>query len=146
MNSVRERGLAELAGEYVDRYHNQTGMAAELVVTTSWDDSSVPATVKVQSLRIIQEALTNARKHARAGHVGVILEKRNDTAVIHVKDDGCGFMLSRLLRPDFSRYGLRTMRERAQAVGGTLRIESAPGEGTCIVATLPLAHVEEIPL
>jgi signal transduction histidine kinase len=104
----------------------------------------LPATVKVQSLRIIQEALTNARKHAGADHVGVTLDRSNDTALIIVQDDGCGFMLSRLLRPDFSRYGLRTMRERAQAVGGSLRIESAPGRGTCIMATLPLDEEEEV--
>jgi signal transduction histidine kinase len=143
MNRVRERGLAELAEEYLERYQRQTGAAAELVISTSWDDNAMPVTAKVQSLRIIQEALTNARKHASADHVGVALEKKNGTAIIRVEDNGCGFMLSRLLRPDFSRYGLRTMRERAQAVGGTLRIESAPGVGTCIIASLPLAHQEE---
>jgi signal transduction histidine kinase len=142
MNGVHERGMAGLAEEYVERFRRQSGVAAALVVRPSWDDGALPATAKVQSLRIIQEALTNARKHANASHVGVILEKRNNAALIQVKDDGCGFMLSRLLRPDFSRYGLRTMRERAQAVGGTLRIESAPGQGTCIKATLPLIEQE----
>ena len=144
MNDVHDRGLAGLADEYVERFQRQSGVAANLVVTPSWDDSAVPATAKVQSLRIIQEALTNARKHAKASHIGVILDKSNNTALIMVKDDGCGFMLSRLLRPDFSRYGLRTMRERAQAVGGTLRIESAPGKGTCIMASFPLAEEEGV--
>jgi signal transduction histidine kinase len=144
MNDVHDRGLAGLAEEVVERFQRQSGVAAELVVRLSWDDSAVPATAKVQSLRIIQEALTNVRKHADASQVGVILDKRNNSALIVVKDDGCGFMLSRLLRPDFSRYGLRTMRERAQAVGGTLRIESAPGKGTCLMATLPLTEVEGV--
>jgi signal transduction histidine kinase len=146
MNGVPERGLAELADEYVERFRRQSGVAAELVVASSWWADALPAKVKVQALRIIQEALTNARKHARASRVVVSLETENDTAVISVEDDGCGFMLSRLLRPDFSRYGLRTMRERAQAVGGSLRIESAPGKGTCIIAILPLSEAAGVPV
>jgi signal transduction histidine kinase len=142
LNDVHERQLTGLAEEYVDRFQRRSGVTTDLMIAPSWDDTAVPATVKAQSLRIIQEALTNARKHARAGHVGVTLDRRDNSAVIMVKDDGCGFMLSRLLRPDFSRYGLRTMRERAQAVGGTLRIESAPGKGTCIEATMPLVEEE----
>ncbi len=141
-NEVRQRGLAELAEEYVQRFQRQSGVTTELTVAPSWDDKALPAAVKVQTLRIIQEALTNARKHAKASRVNVILEKFDNTGLISVQDDGCGFMLSRLLRPDFSRYGLRTMRERAQAVGGKLRIESAPGKGTSIVATLPLTEEE----
>jgi signal transduction histidine kinase len=144
LNNVDERQLTDLADEYVNRFERRSGVVTDLVVAQSWDDTGVPSTVKVQSLRIIQEALTNARKHARANHVGVTLDRCNNSAVIMVKDDGCGFMLSRLLRPDFSRYGLRTMRERAQAVGGTLRIESAPGKGTCIEATLPLVEEESV--
>jgi signal transduction histidine kinase len=144
MNDVRERGLAELTEEYVERFQRQSGVPAELVVEQSWEEDALPATAKVQSLRIIQEALTNARKHASAGQVDVVLETSDGGAVIRVIDDGCGFTLSRLLRPDFSRYGLRTMRERAQAVGGKLRIESAPGKGTRVIATLPFGYVEEI--
>lgn len=142
MNRVHEREMTSLVKEYVDRFQRRSGVTADLMITSSWDDATVPGTVKVQSLRIIQEALTNARKHAGASHVDVILDRRDDSAVLLVKDDGCGFMLSRLLRPDFSRYGLRTMRERAQAVGGTLRIESAPGKGTRIMSTMPLAEEE----
>lgn len=142
MNNVHEREMTGLVKEYVDRFQRRSGVAADLMITPAWHDATVPRTVKVQSLRIIQEALTNARKHAVASHVDVILDQRDDSAVLMVKDDGCGFMLSRLLRPDFSRYGLRTMRERAQAVGGTLRIESAPGKGTCIMAIIPLAEEE----
>jgi len=140
MNDTHEREMTSLVKEYVDRFQRRSGVAADLTVTQSWDDAAVPPKVKVQLLRIIQEALTNTRKHARATHVNVTLDRRNDAAVTMVVDDGCGFLLSRLLRPDFSRYGLRTMRERAKAVGGTLRIESAPGKGTCITAMLPLVE------
>lgn len=140
MNAVQDRALADLTEEYVARFKRQSGVAAELTITPAWNDQAVPETVKVQTLRIIQEALTNARKHAQASLVSVTLDKSDGTALVTVEDNGRGFMLSRLLRPDFSRYGLRTMRERAQAVGGSLRIESAPGKGTCIMAALPLAQ------
>ncbi len=142
MNDIRKRSFATLVEEYIDRFKRQSGISVRLEILPSWDDAALPEKAKIQSLRIVQEALTNVRKHSQASQVAITLKSDPSSAQIVIEDNGCGFLLSRLLRPDFSRYGLRTMRERAQAVGGTLRIESAPGEGTRIVASLPL-EIEE---
>lgn len=142
MNEIRKRSFAALVEEYIERFKRQSGISVRLEILPTWDDTVLPEKAKIQSLRIVQEALTNVRKHSQANQVDITLKAERNSAQIVVKDNGCGFLLSRLLRPDFSRYGLRTMRERAQAVGGTLRIESAPGEGTRIVVSLPL-DIEE---
>ena len=81
------------------------------------------------------------RKHADASNVRVSLDIEDEQIVIIVKDDGKGFNLSLLLRPGFSRYGLRTMRERTQAIDGNFRIESSEGHGTCIIVHVPCNHL-----
>ena len=139
VEGVGERSLSELLAEQVSRFRRQSGLRCELAVAPDWRDAELAPTARVQVLRIVQEALTNTRKHAKAHGVRVSLETSDQQALVRIADDGCGFHLSRLLSPDFARYGLRTMRERAQAVGGSLRIESLPGEGTRIIVRVPLA-------
>ncbi len=140
---VNERGLAELLEEQLERFRRQAGVVATLELAPDWPEAALAPGVRVQVLRIVQEALTNARKHAAAQHVHVSLALVEGQAHVVVADDGRGFHLSRLLSPDFQRYGLRTMRERAQAVGGTFRIESLPGAGTRISVLVPLESPDE---
>lgn len=92
---------------------------------------------EVQLLRIIQEALTNISKHAKAKKSVVSFECDGDYATILVEDDGEGFLLHGARNTDF-QFGLRTMRERTRAVGGQFTIESALGKGTKIIVRLPL--------
>jgi signal transduction histidine kinase len=143
VEGAAERPLAELLAEQVERFQRQSGAAAELSLAPGWADDLLAPTARVQLLRIVQEALTNARKHAAASRVTVSLGLEGGQASLCIADDGRGFHLSRLLSPDFSRFGLRTMRERAQAVGGVFRIESLPGQGTRIQVHLPLRGAGE---
>ncbi|GII85909.1 two-component sensor histidine kinase [Sphaerisporangium siamense] len=84
-------------------------------------------------LRIAQGALGNVSRHSAAEHAGVTLTYLDDVVMLDVYDDGRGFA------PDGSAgFGLRAMHERVSALGGSLTVESAPGEGTAVVATLPL--------
>jgi signal transduction histidine kinase len=86
-------------------------------------------------LRIAQEAVSNARRHAEATRVTVTLSHMDGAVVLDVHDDGVGFT------PDESRAdgaGLRTMTERAEALGGTLTVETNPGEGTAVAFELPV--------
>jgi signal transduction histidine kinase len=143
---VDRRGLSEMLAEYMKEYSRRNEVSAELVITPAWSDDRLSSTAKVQLLRIVQEALTNARKHASASQVRTSLDVKGAHAVIRVEDDGRGFNLSLLLRPDFARYGLRTMRERAQAIGGNFRIESLLGKGTTLVIRVPFSHgLETVP-
>ena len=89
-------------------------------------------------LRIVQEALTNVRKHAEANRVEVAFGARNGTLEILVKDDGKGFNPLAIKRGEWPHLGLQTMQERAEAIGGTFEIDSSPGKGTTVRVTLPI--------
>ena len=89
---------------------------------------------ETQVFRICQEALTNIGKHAAARNVTVSLAALPDRARVVVTDDGCGFDTSGV-RP--TSHGLLGMRFRVEVAGGNLRIDSRPGGGTRIEATLP---------
>jgi signal transduction histidine kinase len=99
----------------------------------------LPPGVELQLLRVVQEALANVRKHAQARRVEVDLEVRDGTLLLTVADDGVGFNPSELRRSEFPRFGLSTMRERAESIGGRFEIGSSPSGGTLIKLELPVA-------
>jgi signal transduction histidine kinase len=84
--------------------------------------------------RVVQEALTNVAKHARAEHVEVAVERSNGSVRVQVTDDGCGFDPS---APDCAGLGLVGMRERVELAGGALAIESRPAGPTVVRALVP---------
>ena len=97
--------------------------------------------VEEQLLRIIQEALTNVRKHAAARRVQVLFNFTATATHVIVADDGCGFdvnqRISKSAKASSSHFGLTMMRERAKAVGGQVEIRSAPGQGDCVLIHIP---------
>lgn len=137
-----ERDLLNTLRQYLDRYQRQTGLTVHLEASPTVATARLSPAAEVQLLRIIQEALTNVRKHARARQVWLRLATLTGDAQgalqCQVVDDGRGFDPC-LLAGDL-HFGLATMHERAESVGGRLRIESAPGQGTCVTVTLPLAN------
>jgi two-component system nitrate/nitrite sensor histidine kinase NarX len=86
-------------------------------------------------VRIVQEALTNVRKHAQASSVAVTLRDDAGWLRVYVKDDGVGLPQTPV---PAHHYGLQTMRERAESVGGALTLQSMPAEGTVVQLSLPL--------
>ncbi len=99
------------------------------------DEPPLPLAVKQELYRIAQEAMHNTVKHARAHNVDLCLSQTQEAVLLEVGDDGLGF------DPQGSfpgHLGLRSMRERVSQLGGTLRIESAPGEGTRLYAQVPM--------
>ncbi|MEV6305826.1 sensor histidine kinase [Actinoplanes sp. NPDC051861] len=97
-------------------------------------DAGVPEHDRVALYRVAQEALTNARRHAGADRVSVVLRCADGTVVLEVADNGRGFAVE-----SADGNGLSGMRERLAALGGSVRVESAPGAGTRVVARLPVA-------
>ncbi|MDA8204129.1 MAG: ATP-binding protein, partial [Chloroflexi bacterium] len=91
---------------------------------------------EVQLLRVVQEALTNVRKHAGAHHVTVSLKAEDDVVTLAVQDDGAGFDPARLEEALDHGFGLASMRERVEQIGGTLAVETAPGRGTRVEVRL----------
>ena len=89
-----------------------------------------PPEVQIQLIRIIQEALSNIRKHAGARQVEISCQQDGDTVLLEIRDDGCGFAPQDV--HDTSQHGLRGMRERAELIGADFQILSRPGEGTIL--------------
>ncbi len=142
-SDVTERGLRACIEEYCEKFSLETGVPVAVDVEDPVSGRVSPL-VELQLIRIVQEALANVRKHARAARASVRLGWRGGTCVLTVSDDGRGFeetQAGRTARPG-TRFGLHTMRERAQGLGGSLRIETAPGRGTTIRAEIPRAEME----
>lgn len=128
---VHARGLLPALEDLISSYRQQTGM--HVLLQKEWDSTQLTASMEMQVLRIVQEALANIRKHSKAHTVRVLLRCDNENNYnVLVEDDGVG-----LARPAFTGHpgehiGLSIMQERARYLGGDLRIESEPGEGTRI--------------
>jgi two-component system nitrate/nitrite sensor histidine kinase NarX len=118
--------------ETLQKFEHQTGLAARLEVLG--DGLPLPADVQVQVLHVVQEALSNARKHAGASHVSLEVRKGQRWRFA-VHDNGAGFKVSQVRGE--SHVGLKIMRERAARIGGEVEITSAPGAGTTVTLTLP---------
>ena len=98
------------------------------------DEPEAPLTVKQHLYRLAQEALHNIVKHARARQVDLRLSQTSEAVLLEVRDDGVGFDPQGAFP---GHLGLHSMRERVSKLGGTLQIESAPGEGTWLCAQIP---------
>ena len=129
-------GLAAALRSYVDRQAERSGWRADLRA-----DELPPLDDRRRAVcfRIVQEALTNVMRHARARRVLVELCRHVDGIVLRVTDDGVGFdPVIPIERPRSNGgLGLIGMRERLLGIGGTLRIDAAPGRGTVVEASIP---------
>jgi signal transduction histidine kinase len=140
---VLAAGLAAALADYVGAFADHPAVATHLTIGDL--PAPVPPAVEQQLFRITQEALANVRRHARAQHVWVTLTgdstARDHQIRLTIADDGDGFdpvPPDSAPSPLRSSYGLATMRERAQSLGGTLQVNSEPGRGTRIQVTVPL--------
>jgi two-component system nitrate/nitrite sensor histidine kinase NarX len=97
---------------------------------------ALPRVAQTQAYHIVREALINARRHAQAQHVRITVERNDGLAQFTIADDGCGFDPNEI--DGQHHLGLSIMRTRAQRCGGSLEVRSEPGQGTQIVARLPL--------
>jgi signal transduction histidine kinase len=134
---VSERGLPATVRDYVDEYEDRHGITVQL----EGEDAAqgLPALSAFQLLRIIQEALANIRQHASARQAWITFEKRgSDRLELIIRDDGQGFDPAAVPDPARKSFGLASMRERVESLGGELRLESQPGVGTQVVVVIPL--------
>jgi len=127
-------GLRDALREYVQEFGIQTGITAQFCDEIR---SAMPLSplAETQCVRIVQEALTNVRKHAQASSVAVTLRDESGWLRVYVKDDGVGLPQTPV---PAQHYGLHTMRERAESVGGALTLQSLPAQGTVVQLSLPL--------
>lgn len=130
------QSFEEVLRDYADRWMDQTGIATQLLVDTTL---TLTPGMELQLVRIIQEALTNVRKHAKATTAKVDLRRRDGILFLTVADDGVGLQQTARNPTVFPRFGMATMRERTESIGGRFVIESTPGSGTTIRVEVPLA-------
>jgi signal transduction histidine kinase len=128
-----EEPLADVLIRYVDDFSDRFGLSAEFVATGPMPP--LPARTKAELLRIAQEALNNVRKHADAAVVRVEAGAEDGEFVLRIVDNGTGFDPDRV---PAGRVGLHSMRERAELVGATIEIISAPSDGTRVEVTVPV--------
>lgn len=133
--ALDDLGLRAALTNYVQDWSTRVRVSADLH-TAGLTDDRLSSEIETTLYRIAQEALNNIAKHARAGHVEIILERRADHVSLVVEDDGVGFDPAAVATPGRG-FGLLGMQERAAMVGATLEIESALGEGTTILVRMP---------
>jgi signal transduction histidine kinase len=130
---LEQEAFEPLLRHYAQRFAERTGIPVSVEMEAVPEPRPV---VKVEAVRIVQEALTNAAKHAQARNIRVIVKRdAGPSLVVSVRDDGVGFDPA----SSSDGVGLSSMRERAEALGGRCEIEARPGDGCRVTAFLPLS-------
>ncbi len=130
-------GLIPLTATYLHEFGQRSGLLTEFSATNG--EARLAPLLETEVFRIIQEALTNIRRHAQASRVRVAITLAEDSTRIEIEDDGRGFDLNGA--DDAQHFGLRIMRERAERLGGAFRIESERGRGTRILVQVPMRRL-----
>jgi len=129
--ALQEKGLPTTLREYIFEWENRNDTEVKLTVR---NERSLPLETEQAIYRIIQEALANVARHSKAKRVDVSLVYNVDSLQVLVADDGCGFDMNQRAKG----MGFRSMRERIGSIRGTIQIQSAPGQGTRLIAQLPI--------
>jgi signal transduction histidine kinase len=131
-------GLEPAIAWQADQFTRRTGIPCRFRATGLQE--MLPDDVKTCVFRVIQEALNNCQKHASPTKVQILIEQQTETLCVQVEDDGAGFVLKEK-HVRHSGLGILGMRERASMLGGSVAIQSAPGKGTRLTLSLPLAKM-----
>jgi signal transduction histidine kinase len=139
-------GLTAMLKEFTVQFTRLSGLPVELTFTPAVESLTLTAETELQLLRIVQESLTNVRKHASATKVQIRMQIDDDTMALTVSDNGQGFDPDRVRADHRPHFGLSTMRERAEAIGAAFSLDSRPGAGTHISVRLPLEELSRAEL
>lgn len=130
---LEEQGLMAALRERLEAVEARSGLEVALQIE---DDVVLPAATEAELLKMILEGLNNIIKHARAKHVQLQITARSGYCQVILTDDGSGFDVATSAR--YGGYGLKTIEERLQQIGGTVSITSQPGAGTQVKMEIPL--------
>ena len=142
INPAKE-GLTGWIQQIVDVFKENLGeQSLNVTLEKETAEIQLPSEVQAQLIRILQEALSNIRNHARAHHIWIHVCTTWPNLELEIRDDGRGFCTEDVTAP--SQHGLRGMRERTELIGARLQIISKPEQGTVVRVTLPLGSVQGI--
>jgi len=145
--ALNRTSLPEALDRLGARLQQETEVATRVVVSGS--PRPLPTATEIALLRAAQEGLANIRSHARADEVVLTLSYLGDRVILDIRDDGRGFDTDDVEHGAgdlVGGHGLRGLKARIGALGGVLDVESTPGEGTTLVAQLPLVDAEPEPV
>ena len=127
---MNKRGLISSIEESIQQIHQETDI--QIYLQNEWATQVLPANIELQVLRIVQECLTNIRKHSQAGSVRILLRapRAGGDHYILIEDDGIGFDETRIEPVGGQHFGLSILRDRARQISGDITIDSEPGDGT----------------
>lgn len=129
--TLREMGLASSVRDYVFNWENQCDIYADVKIM---NERQLPLEIEQSIYRVVQESLANVARHSQAKKVEIAISYNSDEIEVLIVDDGIGFEVSR--QP--AGFGLRSMRERVELIGGKLLIDSEIGQGTRIKVIAPI--------
>lgn len=139
ISTLRASPMGGSAAEAITQYAAELSEVSGLPISVQppATDVEITPTAGVELFRIVQEALNNVRKHAQAKRVEIRMASRDSGLEIEIEDNGTGFTEG---SDALGHFGLQIMEERANSVGGWLRVESAPREGTTVRVWVPGDH------
>jgi len=138
---VHQSDLDTAINAALEKFEGQTGIRT--IFERVGNGPPMVPTDEIQIMHIVQESLSNIRKHAGAGHVRVVVKRSVGSICVDIEDDGRGFDPENEPNCLSDRHvGLKIMRERAHRIGGECRISSKPGQGTCVSMILPKENRE----
>ncbi|HEX8552351.1 MAG TPA: PAS domain S-box protein [Abditibacteriaceae bacterium] len=134
-------GLEPALRRYVEEWEKSNKVLVDIIVNGLTETSRPSSNIETTLYRVVQEALTNVQRHAKAQCVSVLLDRQGHDVLLVIEDDGCGFEVDKKEdgspAPVGQRLGLLGMVERLELVKGTLTIESKVGGGTTVFARIP---------
>jgi two-component system NarL family response regulator len=131
-----EQGFFATLEHYLLGFTQLSGIQTSLEIESALRAEQIAPVVTLHLLRIVQEALSNVRKHARASQVQISFDWEDDQIRGIIRDNGQGFDMA-VLSDESTHYGIQSMRGRAESIGGSLHIDSRPGQGTRITVQVP---------
>ncbi|MEW6401396.1 MAG: PAS domain S-box protein [Chloroflexota bacterium] len=123
---------------YIVQFNMLSDLNVRLDVVSPAEGFILRPEAAMQMLRIVQEALTNAMKHAKTTEVYVALKRQPDVVELSITDRGAGFDVQSLGQSLYPRFGMNSMRERVEALEGTLKVDTKPGQGTTVTVSIPV--------
>jgi signal transduction histidine kinase len=135
-SSLDDLGLFASIAVFVEHWSDRFGISADFHNTLR-EEFSPGSLTESMVYRIVQEALTNVAKHARATRVEVIIERHKGQLIVLIEDNGSGFSVDSVLHHPKTCLGLQGMIERANMADGTLEIDSQEGNGTTVILSIP---------
>ncbi len=136
--------LTDTLENYITQFNRLSNLYVTYNICEKVDEIELNTETKLQILRIVQEALSNIRKHANATQVTVSINCEEGAFSLEIVDNGCGFELDTVENADFPRFGLSSMRERAASIGGKFRLDTSPGMGTTVSVLRPIGENERV--